>query len=363
MRVQPRVFHRLLRLVRRDARRLAHVLQPERDRPPDDVRQIEIAVLVLEARRRRRLKGVRSRRVGVHDAADEVQPEIGRLPEHDGARLTVLRLKLKIGGRQDVVPLAEEIQTPGEVEHQVLGRRRHHIHFGGRRAQDAPHVLSVLELGEGRQRIRRRERVSRVHPVHRPQIHEARRRRIDKVRAGPRVIVVRDAAIRQAVDRVQVDADLEPAAQELVQVRPDRLLLVAGVLGDPPVLLHETRQKIGRLIVPAGDGGVGLDGQLVLSVKRALIVEDRAPAARQGTETCGVWSESRRRFGDATEATEAEGVRQGGSPEALGDAEAWRARTTAPCGDHEYAIRRLRPVDRRRGRAFQHFDALNVVGV
>src|SRR2546430_6645228 len=39
---------------RRDARRLAHVLQPERDRPPDDVRQIEIAVLVLEARRRRR---------------------------------------------------------------------------------------------------------------------------------------------------------------------------------------------------------------------------------------------------------------------------------------------------------------------
>src|SRR2546430_3857717 len=26
-----------------------------------------------------------------HHAADEVQPEIGRLPEHDGARLTVLR--------------------------------------------------------------------------------------------------------------------------------------------------------------------------------------------------------------------------------------------------------------------------------
>ena len=109
--VQPQVLHGLLGLGGGDARRLAYVLEPKGDGTPEHVRGVQIALLVLEPRRRGRLEGVRRRRVRVHRTTDEIQPEIGALPEHHRAGLAVLRLELQIRRGQDVVSLAEEIHA------------------------------------------------------------------------------------------------------------------------------------------------------------------------------------------------------------------------------------------------------------
>ena len=175
LRVQSQVLHRLLGLRGADARRLAHALEPECERAADDVRFVEITLLVLEARRRGRLKGVRGGAVRVHDAAHEIQPQVGRLAEHHRAGLAVLRLELEIGGRQDVVPLAEEVQAARQGELQALGARGDGIHLCRGRAEDAPYVFGVPELRDRLQRVRRRERVRRIDAVHGLHVHEAGR--------------------------------------------------------------------------------------------------------------------------------------------------------------------------------------------
>ncbi len=67
-----------------------------------------------------------------------------------------------------------------------------------------------------------------------------------KTRKGlvPRVVVVGEPALREAVGPVQVDLQLEAAAQLLVEIGPQRLLLVAGVGGDAAVVLDQRRDVV-----------------------------------------------------------------------------------------------------------------------
>src|SRR5439155_9711693 len=164
---------------------------------------------------------------------------------------------------------------------QPLRRGGDGVHPRGSGSEDAPYVLGVLELGERLERVRGREGVRRVDAIHRPKVQKAWGRRVDEVSTGPRVVVVRDPAVREAVDRVQVHAHLETGTQQLVQVGAKRLLLITGIWRDRAVFLDEARQEIRRLIIAAGDARVGLDRERVLAVQGFLVVEERARAARQ----------------------------------------------------------------------------------
>ena len=267
--------------MRCDARRLAHVLQPKGDGAAHHVRTVEVLVLVLEPRRGRRLEGARGWRIRVNRAPSEVEPQVRPLPQHHRSRLAILWLVLQVGRRHDVVPLTEVVEAAGERELQPLRRRGDGVHARGRCPEDAPHILVIRQLCECLQWVRGRERVRRIHAVDGAQVHDARRRREHQERARPRVVVVRDPALCQAVHRAQVDADLEAASQELVQVRPNGLLLVAGVGSDPTVLFHETGDEVRRLIVPTGDAGVGFHGELMLAEQDTRVVEIGTAAAAQ----------------------------------------------------------------------------------
>src|SRR2546425_2294041 len=80
---------------------------------------------------------------------------------------------------------------------------------------------------------------SAINAVHRPEVYEARGKPQRHVVAHECVVVVSEPAARQCVDEIRVEAQVEPAAETLVDVRPDRLLPVAGVLNDPGVLAGE----------------------------------------------------------------------------------------------------------------------------
>ena len=116
-------------------------------------------------------------------------------------------------------------------------RTRHDVERRLHGADEAIHIL-VVGIHErcSLQGVTPHGGVGAINAVHRPEVYEARGEPQRHVVAHECVVVVGEPTARQRVDEVRVEGHVEPAAETLVEVRPNRLLPVARVLDDPGVL-------------------------------------------------------------------------------------------------------------------------------
>jgi hypothetical protein len=163
------------------------------------------------------------------------------------------------------------------------------------------------------------------------------------------------------VDHVGVDRELDPVGELLIDVGPQRLLLVPGIDGDALVVLDQAGDVVAGLLGAAAHAGRGLVGQrlpavdLVLDVEAATRLEQRGDQRRVAVD--------RECLRQRVEGPPPQLVRAAEHPEALGEAELRLAGLAFLGGDDHDAVGGLGAVDRRRRAALQDLDPLDVFGV
>ena len=229
-----------------------HVLLTRQEILGHVVGRAQVIVPAAHAGRRGGREGLRDRGIAVGDGRGDrglrFRPgEVARQTGQTGL------LPVQRSGRVEVRLHRVGVDAPvdGRAQCVRLTAQERVGRVGG--ADEAKQVFRRLKLAQGLQEVGpapERERVERVHTVHRALVEEAGRLPDHEVRRDVDVVVVADAALCERMHQVRVRFDLQLRADQLDEVEPDPLL------------------------VPfCGDVGVGKVDQLLLAPQRLRDVD------------------------------------------------------------------------------------------
>src|SRR5438105_9336400 len=329
----------------------------------DGPRLIEVADLVLRAD----LRGQRQpvlRRVDVYAVEVEIVLKILTIGRHGGTRPTVVRLKLQLGGRVDVIALREDVDAAEGAEPYLMRTAVQRVEVQPAAVHHAPHQLAILQQIDGLKGIARVEWIDRIRPIRAlTEIEEARHLRdrvVDRV-AG--VVVAEQPAIAGGPHHLGAGVERDARAEVLVEIQAQTLLIGESVFHYAVVALEERGYEIAGVVATAADIQRRLVIQWFLTEYQIFVTEVVARVVRRRPkrvakrvariEHCFRGRETRELARSFLRCEPRRG-------ETRANRKIRPAACTATlCRDHDDATGRLRAVDRRRRRALQHLDVLD----
>ena len=296
----------------------------------------------------------------------------------DSSLESIEPFKLKEGGRVDIGILDIVVEAAHHREGHPVGiilERGVGEIAAGQLPEDRLTILDRFELGEP---IRRTDSAA-VEDVDRKvakrvllaQVDDARGVRNAVDRTAAVVFVARDTTIENVASHVGREGQSDFAADLLVAIEAESLQIGACLRGQTDFLPIGGAGEELELVAATREAGDRLVGGLLVAVELLdqinvvrgrdvaawiLRTEPRLPAipiAKRDVKNLlhrGEWP-GPKRF---------EGVL---SPNPLGEVDLGRADRPSFSPDHDHAVGRPAPVDRRRGRRLNHFDRLDLVRV
>ena len=298
--------------------------------------------------------------VGVDPVGAPIDEAAGRVTLNRRARQPVVGLVLELRRAEDGVLLGEEVHAGVRHETERVPTRHEGVPRQVGRAYETVHVLVVDDVGRGLEDVAVGEGVAGPGAVVAlAQVDEGRGRRERHPVADAAVVVVGEAASGLGVERRRADAEEDRGSDALVHVQLEGLLVVARAGDDPAVVLDQPRDVVAGGLVPPIHAQRALEGEGGVPGQEFLVVVERVGRVEVGR----VGAEGVHRVVHRVELAQSEVVGLLEEAQTLREVEAWRAHQAALGGDQDHAVGGLRAVDRRRRRALEDLDALDVVGV